>query len=133
MEKNGIPSRAKEAMSILPRATNWRWSFSAICINGLGMSPTKESSQGRGCTISIAFSWKCGLESEEDFTLDPRVITERALAGKSRACTRALDWFISLYASEAGNLALKLLAVGGVYLGGGIVPKILPFFKAESL
>lgn len=87
---------------------------------------------GPGLHNLYRFLVEMRLESEEDFTLDPRVITDRALAGTSRACTRALDWFISLYASEAGNLALKLLAVGGVYLGGGIVPKILPFFKAEA-
>ena len=42
-----------------------------------------------------------------------------------------MDWFVSLYASEAGNLALKYLCKGGVYLGGGIAPKILPFFKKD--
>jgi glucokinase len=55
----------------------------------------------------------------------PVVITENALAGKSSLCTQALDLFISLYGAEAGNLALKIMATGGVYLGGGIAPKII--------
>jgi len=55
----------------------------------------------------------------------PIVITENALAGKSSLCTQALDLFISLYGAEAGNLALKIMATGGVYLGGGIAPKII--------
>ena len=55
----------------------------------------------------------------------PVVITENALHGKSSLCTQALDLFISLYGAEAGNLALKIMATGGVYLGGGIAPKII--------
>lgn len=39
---------------------------------------------------------------------------------------RALEMMIEIYGAEAGNLALKLLATGGVYVGGGIAPKILP-------
>jgi len=41
-------------------------------------------------------------------------------------CVQALDLFLSIYGAEAGNLALKMMAVGGVYLGGGIAPKIMP-------
>ncbi len=55
----------------------------------------------------------------------PVVITENALAGKSSLCVQALDVFVSLYGAEAGNLALKVMATGGVYLGGGIAPKII--------
>jgi glucokinase len=53
-------------------------------------------------------------------------ISAAALAGESELGRQALDLFISVYGAEAGNLALKVLATGGVYLGGGIAPKILP-------
>jgi glucokinase len=57
---------------------------------------------------------------------DPNaVITEVALAAKSEICERAVGIFVSAYGAEAGNLALKLLSVGGVYVGGGIAPRIL--------
>ena len=49
-----------------------------------------------------------------------------ALDGTCAACDAALDLFVSLYGSAAGNLALTTLAFSGVYLGGGIAPKILP-------
>ena len=52
------------------------------------------------------------------------VISEVALAGGHPLCATALDLFISVYGSEAGNLALKAFAVGGVFVGGGIAPKI---------
>ena len=61
---------------------------------------------------------------------DPNtVITDMALKAKSEICEKALDMFVSVYGAEAGNIALKLLAVGGVYLGGGIAPRILEKLK----
>jgi glucokinase len=54
------------------------------------------------------------------------VISKAALEGKSPLCEQALDIFVSIYGAEAGNLALKIMATGGVYVGGGIAPKILP-------
>jgi glucokinase len=54
------------------------------------------------------------------------VVTEMALAGRDRMCAKALDIFVSAYGAEAGNLALKAMAVGGVFVGGGIAPRILP-------
>jgi len=52
-------------------------------------------------------------------------ISEAALAKRDPRCVRALEILIDIYAAEAANLALKTLAIGGVYLGGGIAPKIL--------
>lgn len=53
------------------------------------------------------------------------VISEVAMAKENPLCEKALDIFVSIYGAEAGNLALKYLALGGVYVGGGIVLKIL--------
>lgn len=60
------------------------------------------------------------------------VISRAALAGRCALCVRALDLFVSLYAAEAGNLALKVMATGGVYLGGGIAPKIVEKLMAPG-
>ena len=57
------------------------------------------------------------------------VITEMGLAAKSEICEKTLDMFVSAYGAESGNLALKILAVGGVYIGGGIAPRILEKLK----
>jgi glucokinase len=57
---------------------------------------------------------------------DPNaVIGELGEEGGNALCAKTLDMFVSAYGAEAGNLALRILAVGGVYLGGGIAPKIL--------
>lgn len=60
------------------------------------------------------------------------VISEAGLSKDCELCARALDLFVSLYASEAGNFALKMLATGGVYLGGGIAPKIARKLQAPA-
>jgi glucokinase len=52
-------------------------------------------------------------------------ITDAALAGDVPIARATLDVFTAIYGAEAGNLALKLKAMGGVYVGGGIAPKIL--------
>ena len=53
-------------------------------------------------------------------------ISRAALEQRDPVCTEALDMMVSIYGAEAGNLALKYLATGGVYVGGGIAPQILP-------
>jgi glucokinase len=61
---------------------------------------------------------------------DPNaVITELAMAARSEICEKATDMFVSAYGAEAGNLALKILSVGGLYVGGGIAPRILEKLK----
>lgn len=52
-------------------------------------------------------------------------IAKSALEGTSEICVHALDMFVSIYGAEAGNLALKFIAIGGTFVGGGIAPKIL--------
>jgi glucokinase len=53
------------------------------------------------------------------------VITRTALAGSDRLCVEALDLFVRIYGAQAGNLALAAGATGGVYVAGGIAPRIL--------
>ncbi|MGB0126535.1 MAG: glucokinase [Rhodocyclaceae bacterium] len=53
------------------------------------------------------------------------VISRFGLNGECPMCVQALDMFISLFGAEAGNAALKFMATAGVYLGGGIAPKII--------
>ncbi len=57
---------------------------------------------------------------------DPvEVISETGRTEKNKLCVKALDLFASIYGAAAGNLALQVMAVGGVYIGGGIAPKII--------
>jgi glucokinase len=66
-------------------------------------------------------------------TGDPAaLIAEAGLTGKPDICKETLQLFVSIYGAEAGNMALKALAMGGVYLGGGIAPKILPALREDT-
>ncbi|HEV2659675.1 MAG TPA: glucokinase, partial [Ktedonobacteraceae bacterium] len=71
------------------------------------------------------------INAEEDMT---PLIIRGALDSKapSARCVTALQTFTSILGAEAGNLALKVLATGGIYLGGGIPPRILPFLESGS-
>jgi glucokinase len=53
-------------------------------------------------------------------------VTAAGLERRCERCHEALTLFVSAYASEAGNLALRALAAGGLFIGGGIAPRILP-------
>jgi glucokinase len=78
----------------------------------------------------------CGKESAELKAAmavgDPAAaISHAALAGSDSLAEKALDIWISVYGSEASNLALKIMSTGGLFLAGGISPKILPRLKGS--
>jgi glucokinase len=68
-------------------------------------------------------------EALQDAADPTPIIVQRAMTGESELCIATLNTFVSILGAEAGNLALKLMATGGIYLGGGIPPKILPKLK----
>ena len=71
--------------------------------------------------------------AEEMKKKDPAaVISRAALDGNDALATKALDIFVAVYGSEASNLALKAMSTGGLFLAGGISPKILPKLKEPT-
>lgn len=92
---------------------------------------------GPGLFAIYEFLRDTGLGVEPDWLRaeiaagDPSaVVSQAALARKEPLCVRALDVFCELYGAEAANMALRCLTYGGVYVGGGIAPKILPALRA---
>jgi len=59
------------------------------------------------------------------------VLVRHALEHGCELCQEALSLFFSVLAAEAGNVALKFLATGGVFLGGGLLPRLLPLFDGS--
>jgi glucokinase len=74
-----------------------------------------------------------GCDAGIDMMADdaPGAIAESATAGACAACVDAMEVLVDAYGAEAGNLALRAVATGGVYVGGGIAPKILNWLKTE--
>ena len=60
----------------------------------------------------------------------PAIVTRTALEKRCEQCAEALEMFVEAYGAEAGNLALRSVATAGVYIGGGIAPKILPALES---
>ena len=97
---------------------------------------------GHGLPNIYAFLRDCGYAEEEPWLAEQLavaqdqapVIVHHALNERKRSdlCVTALDTFVSILGAEAGNLALGVLATGGVYLGGGIPPRILPALKQDQ-
>ncbi|MDQ5907984.1 MAG: Glucokinase [Pseudomonadota bacterium] len=72
------------------------------------------------------------LEGWVPEALTPADITDRALAGACRHCQDVLDMFCGALGTAAGNLAITLGARGGVYIGGGIVPRLGDYFTQSA-
>ena len=71
--------------------------------------------------------------TEEMRRTDPAAAVSKAgIAGRCPVCSEALDMFVGFYGREAGNLAVKMMATAGVYVGGGIAPKILERLKGKA-
>lgn len=69
------------------------------------------------------------IDGKKDRT---RAIFENALGTEPHPlCTKTLEMFVAILGAQAGDLALALLATGGVYLGGGIPPRILPLLQSD--
>jgi glucokinase len=113
-----------DLLRYLKQKYNGRISFERV-VSGMGMTSIFEFLRDvRGMEVERELALR--IESAAD---PNSVITEDALAGKSEICVRAMDMFVSAYGAEAGNLALKILSVGGLYIGGGIAPRILEKLK----
>lgn len=85
---------------------------------------------GRGL-ISV-HEFLCRRSGDASGELDAEAITKAALAHEDGHAAEALELMIAIYGAAAGNLALTVRAAGGVYLGGGIPPKILPALDSGS-
>jgi glucokinase len=89
-------------------------------ISGPGLSNIHRFTHPDGCAA-------CGTEAGRDAA--PPEISAAALERRCPSCVRALEIFVSVYGAEAGNLALRSVATAGVFVGGGIAPKILPALR----
>jgi len=113
-----------DLLRFLKQKYNGRISWERV-VSGMGMTNIYEFLRDvRGVDEP---AWLAEQMAEAD---DPNaVITEMGLAAKAEICERTLDMIVSAYGAEAGNLALKVLSVGGLYIGGGIGPRILEKLK----
>jgi glucokinase len=89
----------------------------------------RDSSQSSSALAQIYQSWLQELGKEEKTVDLAAEISKAAIAQSDRLCQQTMRLFVEAYGSEAGNLALKLLPYGGLYVAGGISAKILPLLQ----
>ncbi len=79
-----------------------------------------------GPGLENIYEFLANKQTQSAARLTAAQITQAAFDGKDSLAEQALQMFVRIYGSQAGNLALTCLATGGVYVAGGIAPKILP-------
>ncbi|HEX7486882.1 MAG TPA: glucokinase [Vicinamibacterales bacterium] len=89
-------------------------------ISGPGLVNIHRFAHPHGCAV-------CDVDA--DSARAPSLISRSALEHRCPDCVRALEIFVSVYGAESGNLALRSVATAGLFLGGGIAPKILPVLQ----
>ena len=115
------PSNEKEMALLRHLKTRWGHVSVERVASGPGLSTIYMWL--RECRMSEEPVWLSERMTREDAS---RVISEVGLAGQDPLCAEALEMFVSVLGAVAGNLALTGLTTGGIYLGGGISPKIVP-------
>lgn len=102
-------------------------SYERVCSGGLGIPNLYEFLRDTGFATEPAWLAERLANSE-----DPTPVIVKAAQDPNDPCTlcsATLELFVTILGAEAGNLALKVLSTGGIYLGGGISPRILPSLK----
>ena len=107
--------------------------LSGYLIEKFGHPSTERVVSGPGFGVLYDFLRETGRaeappELQEQLQQGDRsaTISRLAMEGRFPICTRAMELFVDAFGAEAGNMALRGFATGGVYVGGGIAPKILP-------
>jgi len=99
-----------------------------------GRADVEHVISGRGLVNihRVAHTAPCSAGVNLDDPDAPAIISKAAAERRCAGCVETLDLFVEAYGAEAGNLALRSVATGGLFIGGGIAPKILPALTAGS-
>ncbi len=93
-------------------------------VSGIGLVHIATHRHGADrCPVSGVFGERDGVAR----------VAQAAAAGTCPHCTAVMDLFVDAYGAEAGNLALRAVATAGLYVGGGIAPKILPMLERRFM
>jgi glucokinase len=123
-----IPTATEGGHADFPARTEEEITLLRFLVRRYGRAEVEQVVSGRGLVNIHQVTHRGACAAGVDLTHPdaPAAISQAALARACDGCTAALDLFVGAYGAEAGNLALRTLATGGVFVGGGIAPKILP-------
>lgn len=86
-----------------------------------------------GPGLVTLYEARCALDGTTPAGFNAAEISQHALDATDALCTRTVQHFLAFLGNAAGNLALTLGALGGVYLGGGILPRLWPLLETSAL
>jgi glucokinase len=118
-------------MAFAPR-NELEWGLARFLIAEFGRASVERVVSGPGLAHVYAYLAQARYAPEQPSVRDEMqvedpaaVVTRHALAGTDALCDKALELFVSAYGAAAGHLALMVVATGGVYIAGGIAPRIV--------
>lgn len=120
-------SELEAALLAFLRAEHGHVSYELVCSGKEGI-PNIYRYLTQGAGMKVPAHLEAALEAAPDIT---PVLMGQALAKEGEVARLTLEIFFSVLATEAGNMAMKFLATGGVYLGGGMLPRLLPAFDPK--
>ena len=123
-----IPSPSEGGHADFPARTEREIQLVRNLTARFGRAEVEHVVSGRGLVNvhRVTHDRPCAAGIDLDDPDAPAKISTAALDRRCAQCGDALDLFVGAYGAEAGNLALRTVATGGVFIGGGIAPKILP-------
>jgi glucokinase len=124
-----VPSASEGGHSDFPARTDREIELLRDVRSRFGRASVEHVVSGRGLVNVHRITHRggdCTAVRDTDSHDAPSQISTAALERSCGGCVEALEMFVEAYGAEAGNLALRAVATGGVFVGGGIAPKILP-------
>ena len=127
-----VPSPSESGHADFAARTEDEFAFAQDLVRTRGRAEVESVLSGPGVENLYRFTHRNGqrptscpvpVDSDDSIASD---VTASALDNRCPRCVEALNMFVSAYGAETGNLALRSLTTAGVYVGGGIAPKILP-------
>jgi len=129
-----VPSPSEGGHADFPARTDREIALLRDLTARYGRADVEHVVSGRGLVNvhRVVHSSRCAAGIDADDPDAPAQITGAAFDRRCPGCVETLDLFVDAYAAEAGNLALRTVATGGLFIGGGIAPKILPALTTGS-
>jgi glucokinase len=125
-----VPLAGEGGHITVAAADDYEAEIIACCRREFGHVSAERLLSGMGlCNLYRAVTQ---LAARSSLALTPAEVTQRGLSGEDPDCVEALSLFCSLLGTAAGNLALTIGARGGVYIGGGIVPRLGDYFQQSK-
>jgi glucokinase len=132
IEGRFVPSASEAGHADFAARTEREIALTRDLIARYGRADVEHVVSGRGLVNihRVAHRQPCTGDVDLESHDAPAAISTAALEHRCSGCAETLDMFVDAYGAESGNLALRAVSTGGLYIGGGIAPKILPLMTA---